>query len=65
MRHVLAPIREEPEDREGEAEWIIAAAGTVINPVSFKRFNQIAEKRLTKWYSEEGVGIIGGQNRAI
>jgi len=31
MRHVLAPIREEPEDREGE--WIIAAAETVINPV--------------------------------
>ena len=39
MRHVLAPIREEPEDREGEAEWIIAAAETVINPV-------FAEKRL-------------------
>jgi hypothetical protein len=63
MRHVLAPIREEPEDREGE--WIIAAAETVINPVSFKQFNQTAEKRLTKWYSGEGVGIIVGQNRAI
>jgi hypothetical protein len=36
MRHVPAPIREELEDREGEAGWIIAAAGTVINPVSFK-----------------------------
>ena len=40
MRHVLGPIREEPEDREGEDEWIIAAAGTVTNPV-------LAEKRLT------------------
>jgi hypothetical protein len=65
MRHVLAPIREEPEDREGEGEWIIAAARTVINPVSSKQLNQIAEKRLTQWYSGEGVGIIGGQNRAI
>jgi len=36
MRHVLAPTREEP----GEGEWIIAAAGTVINSDS-------AEKRLT------------------
>jgi len=65
MRHVLAPIREEPEDREGEGEWIIAAAGIVINPVSFKQFNQIAEKRLTKWYNGEDVGIIVGQDRAI
>jgi hypothetical protein len=65
MRHVLAPIREEPEDRVGEGEWVIAATETVINPVSFKQFNQIAEKRLTKWCSGEGVGIIGGQNRAI
>jgi hypothetical protein len=65
MRHVLAPIREEPEDREGEGEWIIAAAETVINPVSFKQFNQIAEKGLTKGYSGEGVGIIVGQKRAI
>jgi len=65
MRHVLAPIREEPEDREGEGEWIIAATGIVINPVPFKQFNRIAEKRLTKWCSEEGVGIIVGQNRAI
>jgi hypothetical protein len=47
MRHVLAPIREEPEDREGEGEWIIAVARTVINPVFFKQFNEIAEKRLT------------------
>ena len=61
MRPVPVPTREEP----GEAEWIIAAAETVINPVSFKQFNQIAEKRLTKWYSGEGVGIIGGQNRVI
>jgi hypothetical protein len=45
MRHVLAPIREEPEDREDEDGWIIAAAETVINPVTFKQFNQIAEKR--------------------
>jgi len=58
MRHVLAPIREEPEDREGEGEWIIAVAGTVINPV-------FTEKRLTKWYSGEGVGVIVGQDRAI
>ena len=65
MRPVLAPIREEPGDREGEGERIIAVAGTVINPVSFKQLNQIAEKRLTKWYSGEGVGIIVGQNRAI
>jgi hypothetical protein len=62
MRHVFAPIRGEPEDREGEGGWIIAAAETVINPVSFKQFNQILEKRLTKWYSGEGVGIIVGQN---
>ena len=39
MRHELAPIREEPEDRAGEDEWIIVAAGTVINSDS-------AEKRL-------------------
>ena len=65
MRHVLAPIREEPEDREGEAEWIIAAAEAVINPDSFKQFYQILEKRLIKWYSGEGVGIIVGQKRAI
>ena len=31
MRHVLAPIREEPEDREEEGGWIIAAE-TVIDP---------------------------------
>jgi hypothetical protein len=36
MRHALAPIREELEDREGEAGWIIAAAGTDINSVFFK-----------------------------
>jgi hypothetical protein len=65
MRHVPARIKEEPEDREGEAEWIIAATETVINPVSFKPFNQIAEKRSTKWYSEEGVEIIVGRNQAI
>jgi hypothetical protein len=65
MRPVLAPIREEPEGREGEDEWIIAVAGTVINPVSFKQFNSVAEKRLTQWYSGEGVGIIAGQDRAI
>jgi hypothetical protein len=53
MRHVLAPIREEPEDREGEGEWIIVAEGTVINPVSLKQFNQIAEKRLTNGTAEK------------
>jgi hypothetical protein len=61
MRHVLVPTREEL----GEDGWIIAAEETVINPDSFKQFNQILEKRLTKWYSGEGVGIIVGQNRAI
>lgn len=55
------PTREEPE----EGGWTIAAAGIVINPVSFKQFNQIAEKRLTKWYNVEDVGIIVGQGRAI
>ena len=55
------PTREEL----GEGEWIIAAAETVINPVSFKQFNQIAEKRSTKWYSEEDVEIIVGRNQAI
>jgi hypothetical protein len=58
---VLAPIREEPEDREGEAERIIAAAGTVINPVSFKRFNQIAEKRLTNGTAEKAWKSSGAK----
>jgi len=31
MRHVLAPTGEDPEGREGE--WIIVAAGTVIDLV--------------------------------
>jgi hypothetical protein len=61
MRPVLEPTRGEP----GEDGWIMAPAETVINPDSFKQFNQILEKRLTKWYSGEGVGIIVGQNRAI
>jgi len=61
MRPVPVPTREEPE----EGGWTIAAAGIVINPVSFKQFNQIAEKRLTKWYNVEDVGIIVGQGRAI
>jgi RNA recognition motif-containing protein len=39
MRHVPVPTREEL----GEAEWILAAAETVINPVSFKQLNQTAE----------------------
>jgi hypothetical protein len=65
MRHVLAPIREEPEDRKGEGEWILVATGIAINPVPFKQFNQIAEKRLTKWCSGEGVEIIVGQNQII
>ena len=38
---------------------------TVMDPVSFKQFNQIAEKRLTKWYSGEDAGIIVVQDRAI
>ncbi len=38
-------IMEEPDSREGEG---IAAAGTAINPV-------FAEKKLMKWYSEEGA----------
>jgi hypothetical protein len=41
------------------------AAGTVINPVFLYHLNQIAEKRLTKWYSGKGVGITGDQDRAI
>jgi hypothetical protein len=41
MRPVPVPIREEL----GEAGWIIAVAETVINPVSFKQVNQVAEKR--------------------
>jgi hypothetical protein len=46
MRHVLVPIREEPEDREGEAEWIIAAEETVINPVfTEKRLNNVPAKK--------------------
>jgi hypothetical protein len=53
MRHVLAPIREGLEGREDEAGWIIAAAGTVINPVSFKSQNQIAEERLTNDTAEK------------
>jgi hypothetical protein len=61
MRHVLARTREEL----GEDGWIIAAEETVINSDSFKQFNQIAEKRLTKWYSEEGVGGSMLQDRAI
>jgi hypothetical protein len=65
MRHVLAPIREEPEDREVEGGWIIAAAEAVINSVSFKQFHQIAEKRLTKWYSGEGVEVIVGRDKTI
>jgi hypothetical protein len=48
-----------------KGELIIGAAKPVINPASFKQLNQIAEKRLTKWYSGKGVGIIGGQDRAI
>lgn len=65
MRHVLAPIRGEPEDREGEGEWIIAVAETAINHISFKQFNQTAEKRLTKWYNGEDVEIIADQDQAI
>ncbi len=42
MRHVLAPMMGEPEDREGEGGWIIAAAGIVIN----SDFADSAEKRL-------------------
>jgi hypothetical protein len=61
MRPVPVPTKEEA----GEGEWIIAVTGTVINPASSKPFNQTAEKRLTKWYSGEGVGIIVGQDRAI
>jgi len=50
-------------DRKGV--WIMGAARPVIDPVSSKQLNQIAEKRLTKWYSGEGAGIIGDQDRAI
>jgi hypothetical protein len=50
-RHVLVPIREELG--EGEAEWIMAVAETVINPVLFKHSNQITEKRLTNGTAEK------------
>lgn len=59
------PIREEPEDREVEVEWIIVATETVINSVSFMPIHQTAEKRLIKWDRREGVEIIGDRNRAI
>jgi hypothetical protein len=41
MRHVLVPVLEEL----GEDEWNTVAAGTVINPVPFKQFNQTVKKR--------------------
>jgi hypothetical protein len=43
----------------------MGAPRPVINPDSSKQLNQIAEKRLTKWYSGEGAGIIGDQDQAI
>ena len=44
MRHVLAPIREEPEAREGE--WIITAAEAVINSDSVeKRLNNVTAQK--------------------
>ena len=44
MRHVLAPIREGPDAREGE--WIIAAAEAVINSDSVeKRLNDDTAKK--------------------
>jgi len=46
MRHVLEPTREEPEDREGEDEWIIAAAGIVIKPIiGEQRLNNVTAKK--------------------
>ncbi len=45
----------EPESREGEG---IAAAGTAINPV-------FVEKRLMKWYSEEGTVDLMFQDPVI
>jgi hypothetical protein len=54
MKPVPVPTTEEP----GEGGWIIAVAGTVINLF-------IAEKRLKQCYSEEGAGIIVGQDRAM
>jgi hypothetical protein len=61
MRHVLAPIREEPGDREGEGERIIAAAGAAIKPVSFKQFNQIAKKRLANGTAEKAWESSGAK----
>jgi hypothetical protein len=49
MRPVPVPTAEEL----GEDGWIIAAAGIVINPVSFKQVNQIAEKRLNNGTAEK------------
>jgi hypothetical protein len=44
MRHVRAPVREEPEGK-----WIIAAAETVINPVfAEKRLNHVTAKKAWK-----------------
>ncbi len=52
-------------DMESEGEWMTGTARPVMNPVSLKQLNQIEKKRLPKWYSGEGMGIIGGQGRAI
>jgi hypothetical protein len=61
MRHVLAPIREEPGEREDEGERIIAAAGTAIKPVFFKRVNQTAKKRLTNGTAEKAGESSGAK----
>jgi len=65
MRHALAPLRGELEDREGEDEWIIVVVRTAINPVSFKQSSQTAGKKVDRWYNGEDTGVIVAKNRAI
>jgi hypothetical protein len=58
MRHVLAPTGEEP----GEAEWIIAAAGTVTNSVfAGKRLTHVAAKKA--WTVPCSKALRGDVNR--
>jgi hypothetical protein len=54
MRPVPVPAREDL----GEGGWIIAAEGIVINPVSFKQFNQIPEKRLKNDTAEKAWEVL-------
>jgi hypothetical protein len=53
MKHVLAPTREDQEDREGE--WIMVAVETVIDPVASQSLSRETGKGL-KWYKGKGTG---------